>query len=100
MEPMPPKTYLTVRAGRWSYSGGVREKHRYTRQGNQLVVQRLVDSAAVRAGYGSWQDLGKLTEYSDTLLITALTASRLVARDSTTDPDSSLIRVWRYYYSR
>lgn len=100
MDPMLPQTYLTIRAGRWNYSGGVREKHRYTRQGNQLVVQRLVDSATVRAGYGSWQDLGKPTGYSATLLITALTTTQLVVRDSTTDPDGSLIRVWRFYYSR
>jgi hypothetical protein len=100
MDPIPPKTYLTVQAGRWTYLGGVREKHRYTRQGNTLFVQRLVDSAVVRAGYGSWQDLGNPTGYTDTLLITALTATQLVVRDSTTDPDGSLIRVWRFYYSR
>lgn len=100
MDAMPPKTYLTIRAGRWTFSGGVREKHRYQHQGNKLLVQRLVDSAAVRAGYGSWQNLGAPAGYKNTFLITVLTANRLVIRDSTTDPDGSLTRVWRFYYSR
>ena len=91
---------LTIGASQWRYSGSIREEHSYTRRGGTLIVRRLVDSAVIRAQYAKWEDMGKLTPYADTLLITTLTPRRLVTKDSTQEPDGSIYRVWHGYYSR
>lgn len=99
MDPLPAGTYLTIQAGQWTYSGSVRENHVYRQHGNTLIVQRLVDSAVVRVKQAQWQDYGTIMGHPQALDLTVLTADQLVVRDSTMDPDGSLIRVRRYYYS-
>ncbi|RFP64299.1 hypothetical protein D0N36_14665 [Hymenobacter lapidiphilus] len=100
MDPLPPGAWLTIGPKQWTYSGSVREAHAYIRQGNTVRVRRVVDTALVRAGHARREEVGAFIGLADTLLLTTLTRHRLVLRDSATDPDGALTRVWRYYYSR
>ncbi|SHJ52817.1 hypothetical protein SAMN02745146_3358 [Hymenobacter daecheongensis DSM 21074] len=100
MNPLPPGAWLTIGSQRWTYSGSVREEHTYSRSGNTLWVRRVVDTALVRGGHARPEDLGNADGVPNTKLITILTRHRLVLCDSTTDPDGSLTRVWRFYFSR
>ena len=99
-EPITSGAVLTIGSGQWNYTGSVRERHTYIQRDNMLVVRRLVDSAVVRVHQAVWENMGAVFGRPDTLLITQLTPQRLVVCDSTMDLDKSLIRVWRYYYSR
>jgi hypothetical protein len=100
MAPLPSGAILTIGPERWTYSGSVRETHTYLRRGNTVWVRRLVDTALVRGGHARLQDLDHGIGLADTLLLVTLTSHRLVLCDSTTDPDGSLTRVGRSYYSR
>ena len=99
-KPITSGTVLTIGARQWNYTGSVRERHAYYQRDNMLVVRRLVDSAVVRAHQAAWENMGAVIGYPDRLSIIQLTPHRLVVRDSIMDPDKSLIRVWRHYYSR
>lgn len=100
MNPLPPGAVLTVGAARWTYSGSVREEHGYARTGRTLRVWRVVDSALVRKHYAPPQALGRALGRPETQVIAQLTPHRLVVVDSATDEDGSIMRVWRYHYSR
>ena len=100
VDPLPPGAVLTVGTERWTYSGSVREEYGYNRVGTTLQVWRLVDSALVRKHHAPPQGLGSVVGRPQTQCIAQLMPHRLVVSDSATDEDSSITRVWRYYYSR
>ena len=71
---------LTIGSTTWVYTGNVQEEHIYSRVGDTVITQRK--------------------GYTTRLSITELTDHRLTVQNKSTDPDSSLTRVWVYYYSR
>lgn len=93
--------FITIGPERWHYfDGRHRAAYSYVRQGNTLVVFRLADTALVRGGHAQWKDMGKPLGLPDTSVIAVLTPHSWLRLDSTKDPDGSLIRVFRNYYSR
>ena len=94
---MPPNSILTISPVLWTYSGGVKEQHDYSRQGDTLIVRRIIDSVMVRNHYASAEGIGKDTGYTDTLMVTTLTGHRLVVMESTTDMDGFLTTNSQYY---
>jgi hypothetical protein len=92
--------YLLVGPTSWRYTGSVREINDYSLLGDTLVLHRLVDSSLVHGQHARPDQLGQEIGPPDTMVIATLTAHRLVVQDSVIDPDGTLIRVWRFYYSR
>jgi hypothetical protein len=91
---------LTIDAVSWHYLDRIPSEYTYTRSGDTLLVSRRGDQHLVDLHYIRPEEIGKVIGKPTRLQILSLTLHQLTVQDSTIDPDGSLIRVGRIYYSR
>jgi hypothetical protein len=91
---------LTIGATSWQPLDVTPAQYTYTRTADTLLISRLGDQHLVDMHYIRPEEIGKVIYGPTKSQLLLLTAHQLVIQDSTVDPDGSLIRVGRSYYSR